>query len=116
MTFQIPFYRLFMLFSCQYFRGCQPLGRLKLLCFSRLICSKSSEAVVAIEKVAEHINEMQRITEQFSPVFHQLIDEFGGFEVKQMIVKLKFDFPLSLLCLDCKKRISVEPFSSYFYG
>ena len=47
-----------------------------------------SEAVVAIENVAEHINEMQRITEQFSPVFHQLIDEFGGFEVKQMIVKI----------------------------
>ena len=40
-----------------------------------------SEAVTAIEKVAEHINEMQRITEQFSPVFHQLIEEFGVFEV-----------------------------------
>jgi len=39
------------------------------------------DAVVAIEKVAEHINEMQRITEQFSPVFHQLVDEFGGFEL-----------------------------------
>lgn len=46
-----------------------------------------TEAVVAIEKVAEHINEMQRITEQFSPIFHQLIDEFGVFEVKQMIVE-----------------------------
>lgn len=46
------------------------------------MCFKFSEAVVAIEKVAEHINEMQRITEQFSPVFHQLVDEFGGFEVK----------------------------------
>ena len=39
------------------------------------------DAVVAIEKVAEHINEMQRITEQFSPVFHQLVVECGGFEV-----------------------------------
>lgn len=37
--------------------------------------------MTAIEKVAEHINEMQRITEQFSPVFHQLIEEFGVFEV-----------------------------------
>jgi len=42
-----------------------------------------SDSVVAIEKVAKHINEMQRITEQFSPVFHQLVDEFGGFEVRK---------------------------------
>lgn len=42
---------------------------------------KLSEAVIAIEKVAEHINEMQRITEQFSPIFHQLVEEFGAFEV-----------------------------------
>ena len=48
-----------------------------------------SDAVVAIEKVAEHINEMQRITEQFSPVFHQLVDEFGGeFEVQQNIYEI----------------------------
>ena len=57
------------------------------MCFSKLVYL-FSEAVVAIEKVAEHINEMQRITEQFSPVFHQLIDECEGFEVKQMIVKI----------------------------
>ena len=50
--------------------------------FTQLVCSHFSEAVVAIEKVAEHINEMQRITEQFSPVFHELIKEFGVFEVK----------------------------------
>ncbi|XP_068698035.1 rho guanine nucleotide exchange factor TIAM1-like [Montipora foliosa] len=36
------------------------------------------DAVVAIEKVAEHINEMQRITEQFSPVFHRLVEDFDG--------------------------------------
>ena len=67
-----------------------------------------SEAVVAIEKVAEHINEMQRITEQFSPVFHQLIDEFGGFEVKQMIVKIcdtEISFPFSANCISSKEKI-----------
>ena len=40
-----------------------------------------SEAIVAIEKVASHINEMQRITEQFSPVFRQLVEDCGRFEV-----------------------------------
>ena len=67
-----------------------------------------SEAVVAIENVAEHINEMQRITEQFSPVFHQLIDEFGGFEVKQMIVKIcdtEISFPFSAKCISNKEKI-----------
>lgn len=44
------------------------------------------EAVTAIEKVAEHINEMQRITEQFSPVFHQLIEEFGVFELADVSI------------------------------
>lgn len=44
------------------------------------------DAVVAIEKVAEHINEMQRITEQFSPMFHQLVDEFGGFELADVSI------------------------------
>lgn len=44
------------------------------------------DAVVAIEKVAEHINEMQRITEQFSPVFHQLVVECGGFELSDVSI------------------------------
>ncbi|XP_029197221.2 protein still life, isoforms C/SIF type 2-like [Acropora millepora] len=45
------------------------------------------DAVFAIEKVAEHINEMQRITEQFSPVFHRLVDDFdGGFEVADVSI------------------------------
>ena len=50
------------------------------------------DAVVAVEKVAEHINEMQRITEQFSPVFHQLVVECGGFEVILSIDILKSIF------------------------
>ena len=47
-----------------------------------------SEAVVAIEKVASHINEMQRITEQFSPVFRQLVEECQAFEVIDLAVSL----------------------------
>lgn len=40
------------------------------------------EAIGAIENVAEHINEMQSITEQFLPIFQELASANGGLEVR----------------------------------
>lgn len=45
------------------------------------ILMQFAEAVEAVEKVATHINEMQRITEKFASLFNQIVEEFGGFEV-----------------------------------
>ncbi|EDO33519.1 predicted protein, partial [Nematostella vectensis] len=44
------------------------------------------EAVVAIEKVATHINEMQRITERFAPIFNQLVEDYDDCEVSDVTI------------------------------
>ncbi|KXJ23729.1 Protein still life, isoforms C/SIF type 2 [Exaiptasia diaphana] len=44
------------------------------------------EAVVAVEKVATHINEMQRITERFAPLFNQIVGEYGMVEVSDVTI------------------------------
>ena len=49
-----------------------------------------TEAVVAVEKVASHINEMQRITERFAPVFNQIVEEYGA-EVRLHTTSRNYD-------------------------
>ena len=40
-----------------------------------------SEALVRVEKVANYINEMQRISETYTPLFQELCQDFEGVEV-----------------------------------
>ena len=49
---------------------------------------------MAVEKVATHINEMQRITEQFAEVFHEIVEEASGFEVN-LVFSFSFSFSLT---------------------
>lgn len=44
------------------------------------ICLKTSEALKAMEKVASHINEMQKIYEDYGTVFDQLVADQSGTE------------------------------------
>jgi hypothetical protein len=46
----------------------------------------TAEAINALENVAEHINEMQNITEKFLPIFQELASVTPGVNVSTTVL------------------------------
>ena len=51
-----------------------------------------NDALMSVEKVADYINEMQRISETFTPVFQELSECYEDIEVKVYTFYLSFKF------------------------